>query len=330
MMQPGARLESMTLRMLSLMLELAGGGRLTVLIFHRVLPAQDPLIPDIPDALQFERSMNLVTSYFNVLPMEEALERLGRRTLPRRAAVITFDDGYADNLTVAAPVLRHLGLSATFFIATGYLDGGRMWNDTVIEAMRSWSGDCLDLSALGLGVYPTGTWEERRAGVRGVIGRLKYQDSHKRSEACVALEEIVGQPLPRNLMMTSDQVRELERNGMTIGAHTVRHPILTRVTQSVAEEEINQSRDVLRELLGHEVKLFAYPNGKPVQDYDRIHVDIVRRAGFAGAVSTAPGVATADSDPFQVPRFTPWATEPARFLLQMAQNMLRTAPARVG
>ena len=74
-----------------------------------------------------------------------------RGRAPARALAITFDDGYADNATVAAPILLRLGLPATFFVATGFLDGGRMWNDTVIEAVAPRRGPVLDLAPLGLG-----------------------------------------------------------------------------------------------------------------------------------------------------------------------------------
>src|SRR5262245_15768822 len=112
-------------------------GRLTILIFHRVLPAHDPLNQDEPDAQEFEQRMQWVRSWFTVLPLAEAAQRRAAGTLPARALSITFDDGYADNCTIAAPILNRLGLNATFFIATGFIGGGCMWNDRVIEAVRA-------------------------------------------------------------------------------------------------------------------------------------------------------------------------------------------------
>ena len=117
---------------------LSPGGaqaRLSILIFHRVLPGPDPLQPDVPEAQRFEQILRWVARWFQVLPLDEAVARLAARTLPARAVAITFDDGYADNATVALPVLKRVGFPATFFIATSFLDGGRMWNDTVIESV---------------------------------------------------------------------------------------------------------------------------------------------------------------------------------------------------
>ena len=149
-------------------------ARLTVLIFHRVLAEPDSLFPGEPDAVRFETQMRWLKTWFNVLPLAEAVERLRTGSLPARAAAITFDDGYADNCTVALPILRRVGLPATFFIATGYLDGGRMWNDTVIDVMRRAEGPDLDLIPLKLGRYPVGTLEDRRHSLGQLLGKLKY------------------------------------------------------------------------------------------------------------------------------------------------------------
>ena len=122
-------------------------GRLTVLIFHRVRPEPDPLFPRELDAAAFRERLSWLRAWFNVLPLDDAVDALARGSLPVRAAAITFDDGYADNHDVALPILREMGVPATFFIATGFLDGGRMWNDTVIEAIRRTPKPMLDLSA---------------------------------------------------------------------------------------------------------------------------------------------------------------------------------------
>ena len=111
-------------------------ARLSVLIFHRVHAQRDLLFPDEPDAARFAALLDHLKTWCNVLPLTEAVRLLRSDALPARSLCITFDDGYADNRTVALPALRAAGLTATFFVTTGYLDGGRMWNDTVIESVR--------------------------------------------------------------------------------------------------------------------------------------------------------------------------------------------------
>jgi len=113
------------------------GSRLSILIYHRVLPGPDPLNNWDPTAAEFESQIRALSRFFTPLALGEAVERLRKGTLPAHAACVTFDDGYRDNVDVALPILRRHGVPATFFIATGYLNGGRMWNDTVIESIRS-------------------------------------------------------------------------------------------------------------------------------------------------------------------------------------------------
>jgi len=141
-------------------------GRLSILIFHRVLSRPDSLLPDVPDAVAFDRIMTWLKSWFNVIPLNRAVALLAAGAVPERAAAITFDDGYADNHDVALPVLRRHGVCATFFIATAYLDGGRMWNDTVIETVRSCKRPMLDLREVGLGVHAAATMVERRVAAQ--------------------------------------------------------------------------------------------------------------------------------------------------------------------
>lgn len=304
-------------------------ARLSILIYHRVLPAIDPLFPGEVDAAWFDAQMAFLADTFNVLPLSEAVQRLARGDLPARAACITFDDGYADNANIALPILQRHGLSATFFVAAGFLDGGRMWNDTLIEAVRHASGPSLNLTPLGLGDYALGSWDERRAAMEAIIGALKYLPSEVRGEQVQRVAQIASVVLPTNLMMRADQVRALRASGMEIGGHTASHPILARLAPDAARAEIARGKEVLEAILGERITLFAYPNGKPVHDYAHEHVEMVCKLGFEAAVSTSWGVSTRGSDVFQLPRFTPWDRSSAKFSLRLIQNLLRTSPLQV-
>ena len=305
-------------------------ARLSVLIFHRVLPEPDALFPEEMDAARFDAMCGWVRGWFNVLALDEAARRLVQGTLPARAMAITFDDGYADNQQVAAPILRRHGLNATFFVATGFLDGGRMWNDTVIEAFRRTTAERIDLSDIAglqaLGALPLASVADRRAAIDAVIARAKYLAPDERAAAVAAVARAAAATLPDDLMMSSRQLRELHAQGQRIGAHTVHHPILARLAPAEARDEIVRSKRTLEALLDAEVDLFAYPNGKPGQDYAPEHAALVRELGFAAAVSTAWGAARQGADLFQLPRFTPWDRSRWRYGARLLAN-LRTAQA---
>ncbi len=297
---------------------------LSILIYHRVRPHFDRMRPDEVDASTFESHMTVLAESFHVLPLDEAVNRLRNKSLPARSACITFDDGYADNAELALPILRRLGLNATFFISTGYLDGGRMWNDSIIETMRVAAGPLLDLSRFGLGVHPIQTVDERRRGALALIAALKYLAPADRHRKIQEMVETLAVRLPDDLMMRREQVRALRQAGMIIGGHTVTHPILTRLDTAAAHAEIGQGKEILEGILGERVDYFAYPNGRPKRDYSAEHVKMVKELGFSAAVSTAWGSARADSDLYQLPRFTPWDQPSWRYVLRLFDNCRRT------
>jgi peptidoglycan/xylan/chitin deacetylase (PgdA/CDA1 family) len=296
-------------------------GQLSILAFHRVLAEGDALFPEIPDAARFAEILTWLKRWFNVLPLDDAIDRLARGALPERAASITFDDGYADNVTVALPLLKSRALPATFFVATGFLDGGRMWNDTVIEAIRRSRRDSVDLSSIGLPKLPIASLAERRAAIEQCIKALKYRPLSQRVADVEQVAVAAQATPPDDLMMKSAQVQALHRNGMQIGAHTVSHPILTRLSNDDARAEIAESRAVLQELLDAPVTCFAYPNGKSGDDYSDEHVALVRDIGFACGLSTNPGAAGYGSDLMQLPRFTPWDQTSLRFGARLLVNL---------
>jgi peptidoglycan/xylan/chitin deacetylase (PgdA/CDA1 family) len=302
---------------------IAPRGTLLVLIFHRVLPQRDPLLWGEPDVEEFATQMDVLRATCNVLPLSEGVQRLQRGSLPPRAACITFDDGYANNLTHAARVLRERRMPATVFVATGYLGGGRMWNDTVIEAVRN-AGSELDLSALGLGRLELPDSAARRRAIESIIGELKYRPPQERLAKSLEIAARVGKELPADLMLTEPQVAELAGQGVEIGAHTVTHPILARIDAETAKQEICASKSALEAITRGPVRLFAYPNGRPRRDYEREHVDMVRNAGFDAAVSTAWGAAYRQSDLFQLPRMTPWERTPLRYAARLLYTLRQT------
>ncbi len=300
-----------------------GGGRarLSVLIYHRVLPAPDWRGPTLPDMVRFDQQLCWLKAYFRVLPLAEATRRLHDGSLPARAAAITFDDGYADNYTCALPVLRKHGLHATFFIATGYLDGGVMWNDALSHCIHTTQRTSLDASAHGLGRIELGTGLDRIATLQKLNTAIKHLPFAERAAAVEAICNASGVAPPTDRMMTTDQLRALRAAGMGIGGHTVWHPILAQCTDQVAWQEMSEGARWLQDILGERIQLFAYPNGKPGIDYLPQHVRMARELGLQAAFTTSIGVGGARDDPFQLPRFLPWDRKQVLFGMRMLRNL---------
>ncbi|SFP59555.1 Peptidoglycan/xylan/chitin deacetylase, PgdA/CDA1 family [Nitrosomonas cryotolerans] len=310
-------------RLISLLSPSGHSACLSIVIYHRVLLEPDRLLGGREDKASFELHLSYLTRYFNVLSLPDAILGLRRGTLPSRALCITFDDGYADNAEVALPILKQYGVPATFFIAAGCINGGRMWNDSVIEFVRRVPGDSLDLTSIGLGNYAIGSLMQRRQTLFSLLSTLKYLPLEVRQSQVDKMCALLPIHLPDDLMMSSSQIRALHSAGMEIGGHTMNHPILARIKNNMARSEIAEGKERLEGIIRAPVKFFAYPNGKPGQDYQLDHVNIVKELGFSAAVSTAWGVAKRGDDQYQLPRFTPWDRKQHYFLLRMARNMFK-------
>jgi peptidoglycan/xylan/chitin deacetylase (PgdA/CDA1 family) len=292
-------------------------NRLLILIYHRVRPEPSVMSRAALHRDMFDWQMQLVARHCAPISMLDGLGRMREGTLPPRSVAITFDDGYADNADVALPVLLRHGVPATFFVATGFLNGGRMWNDSIVEAIRRARGAQVDLRAIGLGVMPLGPVQARGPLAQRVIRQVKHLPPKERERKVAEICGAIGAELPDDLMMTSAQVRSLARAGMEVGAHTVHHPILRSLDEAEAKCEITDSRAELESIVGTAVRSFAYPNGRPGDDYSVRDRNIVASLDFEYAVSTTQGAAGAGSDIFQLPRFTPWDSTPGRWLARL-------------
>lgn len=325
------------LRLATTLISPAGSrGRLSAFVFHRVLDAPDPLLPDLPDRALFARQLAWIAEQFEVLAPLEACERLAAGRLPARAAMLTFDDGYRDNLEVALPELQRRGWRAAFFVATGYLGTGVMFNDRVIEAVRRTRASALALAVLGpdlpgtpaATVLPLTDLAQRRAAIDAVLARIKALPPVRRLEAVARLEDALAAGASASPMMDERQLAALRAAGMTLGGHTRTHPILASLPAAQARAEIEAGRDDLRALTGEPPRLFAYPNGRRGRDWGDEHARMVREAGFAFAFATDPGCADAGTDPLALPRFTPWDRSRRRFQGRALGNLLRPARRR--
>ena len=280
-------------------------------------------------AAQFEAVISNLARTFSVLPLEEGIKRLRNYSLPPAALSITFDDGYRDNLDVAMPILVAHGLSATFFIATGFLDGGWMWNDRIIEACKRTERTTTSMPSLGFESIDLRNENERVAAAHALIDKAKHLPFDEREATVAQLESQLDVRLDRGPMLDPEGLRRMRDQGMAIGAHTVLHPILTEIDDTRARAEIHEGRDHLVDILREPVRLFAYPNGRPARDYGAKHVDLVVQAGFEAAVSTSPLTARPGMNPYELPRFTPWDRTGWRFAARLALRRIfdeRQAP----
>ena len=311
-----------------LLLQSLSKDKLSVFLFHKVPHQCDPLVPSDVNMARFEHLLDHTFTGLNVLSLEDAITRLMAGTLPRRAACITFDDGYPDWLAGVAPALRRRNLHATFFITSGQFDGVPLWHERILAAVRRLPGPSLDLGIPFLPAQPVSSPDDRRRQVQRLEQELKYLTLFRREQILQQLETEAGVQAADVPVMTEAQLRDLHSQGFGIGAHTALHPILDYCNAEEIEREIGGARERLQALVRGPVNGFAYPNGRPYADFSRLHVDAVKRAGYRYAVTTHWGVADAATSPFQIPRFTPWAERDWHVTYQLVRNLM-TEPIQV-
>ncbi|HEX9172945.1 MAG TPA: polysaccharide deacetylase family protein [Telluria sp.] len=294
-----------------------GSTSVCIISYHRIVTTSDPLLDSEPNAETFRWQMQLLAECFNVLPLHAALAALDSGDMPPRAVCITFDDGYRSVHDLALPILREFALPATVFVTTGYIGSGNMWNEKIIEAVRSLPDGPLDLRAAGLGTRTLHSVDDRQRLLVELTERAKYLPPVERQTLTDQLIAVAGGGSSEGLMLTPAMIRALAADGIEIGAHTVTHPILSRIDDDQARHEIAQCRRDLEAITGSPVRYFAYPNGKPGIDFDQRHAALAREAGYEAAFSTVVRAAGPGDDRYQLPRSRPWDSSPTLYALRL-------------
>lgn len=269
---------------------------LTVLGYHRVLDTPVESTTTCPlgmvvSASMFERQIAYAARTYRMVTLEQIQEACeGGRLLPERAGLATFDDGWADNYTVAYPILRRLGVPATVFVTTDYTGTTReFWFTTLMRAVLEGK------RALAVGDGREAGWPTDVAGeldrIAGLprplrpwrldplIEMLKRYPEARIDMLVVALAKRLDR-MPggdhESFFLTWDQLREMERGGMSVASHTCTHKILTQISDDDASQELRRSRETLEKELGHPVVSFAFPNG----DYEPRHMKLAWEGGY--------------------------------------------------
>lgn len=297
-------------------------GKLSILIYHQVPQLHDEMRAAEPDAAAFRWQMALIAKYYTPLSLTEAVARLKSNELPANAICVTFDDGYQNNLTVAAPILAEFNIPATVFVATAFIDGANMWNDRVIDLCADLSRETVNLDVLSMKAQALHDIGTRKKLAYQVIDKIKYFPYAKRVALIDTLYQHNNQSEYAPRMMTAQQLKTLSDLGIEIGAHTVDHPILKVLSKEQQYQQISQSKSQLESIIDKPVTSFAYPNGKANVDYDNQGRDLVKSLGFELAVSTNWGISTTDTDHFQLNRFSPWDKQPSRYHIRLLRNAL--------
>jgi peptidoglycan/xylan/chitin deacetylase (PgdA/CDA1 family) len=255
--------------------------RFLILGYHRIGDSGGSPDPLTVEARNFEQQMATLARTGNVIPLRTAVARLERDDLPTGAVVITFDDGYADNLHVALPVLERYRLPATVFVVSDYLDR-EFWWDRLSRLMPA--GNRVEEERLGEAVRKLIPMSDRTRGE--ALERLTVSVEAPPAVCCRAL--------------TPNELHRLASSPLIeIGAHTATHAALAKLPLEEQRREIESCRERLERLLSAPVRSLSYPHGS----VSGPTAALVRTLGFDLACCSQPDVVTRRSDRFALPRF---------------------------
>ena len=276
--------------------------RIAVLMYHRVAePVNDPWKMCVGPR-RFSEHMTVLAQHCEVIGLSSVVSRLEQpRTRP--LVVITFDDGYRDNLEVALPILEKFELPATLFLATDAVDAAEPWwwdvlADLVLETSLPPALDMLVGEERLVWRLQEGPDELRGrlwellsrldvSAITGVIRHLCQWAGHEPRHD------------PLRLPLSGEEIRQLTKGGLvSLGCHSASHLRMTVRDASTCKEELSRSINECRRLVGERPSAFAFPFG----EYDQLSVELVKAAGFGMAFTSDEGLVTASSDLFALPR----------------------------
>jgi peptidoglycan/xylan/chitin deacetylase (PgdA/CDA1 family) len=274
---------------------------LRILAYHRVRELDDADVFDFDINLisaspqQFREQMQLVRQHYDPMSFHDLIVAIDTgRPLPAQPLIVTFDDGYEDNYSVAFPILHELGVPATFFVSTGHIDNGTPYvYDWLVHAICLTTADWLQVPELGIDQALPDTLAGRREVADELLFELKGLDAATQTAVISRMEDAWGMPAPRTHAecrpMTWDQLREMQLAGMEIGSHGVSHRILAKLLPVEMVAEIRESKQSLERELGVTADVISYPVGGP-DAYDERVIAAAKEAGYRMACNYLTGV----------------------------------------
>ncbi|MDO9235274.1 MAG: polysaccharide deacetylase family protein [Aquabacterium sp.] len=279
-------------------------GAVTVYMYHDIGDDRDDV-----DAWQvvrrsdFLRQIEAVRRHHDIVSMDDAMASLSAPPSPRPKAVLTFDDGNRGNIEHLQPLVVSEAIPVTLYMATGHIDSGQSyWFDRVVNHLQSDRPLHLDLQAFGLGKH---TFNETHgaanwARIQAVLAAIKSQPAAQ----CDALAQHIAEQIPLSqppvlCPLKPHEVLELAQTpGITLGAHTEGHEVLTLLDLDAARESIATSVSQIQTWTGITPRHFAYPAGY----HNPMLMRMVEEMGFVSATTTIHGHWNHSSSPFAIPR----------------------------
>jgi peptidoglycan/xylan/chitin deacetylase (PgdA/CDA1 family)/CelD/BcsL family acetyltransferase involved in cellulose biosynthesis len=291
----------------------------TIFRYHRVNDDHDVFFDALP-VPQFIAQMEYLVRHFHLVSLDQLASGQLLGPGDKRCVAVTFDDGYRDNFVHAFPILKKMGIPATIFLTTGYIESGQLpWYDQVRLAFKLTLRRRISLQAIDGPNAALDDEDGRLEALAATLTWLRTIDNGDRLRRLPELFRDLRVPSHLNLpatMLAWNEIRQMNREGISFGAHTVTHPVLGTLPVPRLEEEILGSKRTVEDRLQVPVRHFAYPFGKQA-DFGLDAKHVVQAAGFQTAVTTISGVNGPDQDLLELKRFSLDEPDPGIFGLKL-------------
>lgn len=295
-----------------------------VLGYHGVGEHRVPLYCHLPTEI-FADQMRHLKQHYRIVSLQQMVEELDRGHDCEPGVVVTFDDGYLSTYTDAFPVLKELDIPATVYLLAGAIEKNEVpWYDRIFLQMQ-YAPSTLALDLSGMQKFEFKDRAGRVEAGTQVITHLRRIPDMNRKAWCKSFDELV--PLPskeeQGAMMSWDQILEMSSAGISFGAHTMTHPVTSRLTADAFAYEVKQSKMIIESRIGKPIYDFAFPFGKAVDCFADA-TEILQAAGYRTAMTTLVGVNRAETGRFRLRRMVIGEERSiAMFALQLQRLMIQ-------
>lgn len=287
------------------------GSKIVIHSYHRVGPNNNAWLYPPTSSSDFDKQMKYLKKTSKIIPLSKLAELIQEgKPLEEKIAVVTLDDGYKDNYLYAFPIFKKYNIPATIFLVTGHIDTGNLfWFDKVKYQIFNTKLKRFELE--GFGDFSLNSIDDRLKLFFIISNKLKKISDEKKNDLLEKLVNIFNVDVPhdlgRDVYLSWAEVKEMSEGGVEFGAHTVNHPILTRISLDQANFEILQSKKDIEKRLNKSVNTFSYPNGT-IEDFNKEIIEIVKNSGYSCAVTGISILNYSKTNLYKLGRqFDPWS-----------------------
>jgi peptidoglycan/xylan/chitin deacetylase (PgdA/CDA1 family) len=280
-----------------------------ILVFHMISEEPNGFFPE--NSLHgYTKQLEYLRKNYDVISLEEVAKRISCGRSVRRCAAITFDDGFRDNYHRAYPLLKKFQVPATIFLTPDYIEKGEApWFVKFRHYFMNTSKNRLELELGGqIASFSLRDPSEKRNASDKLMGYLQACPNEERLAILKDLPSLLAVDSARELqglMLTWDQIREMSKNGIHFGAHTMTHPVLSQIGPEIMRYEIGASKEIIAEKIDRPINTFAYPFGRK-DHYPPNAPKLLKELGFTCAVTTIPGTNSLNTHIYELKRSFPW------------------------